>query len=341
METVQRRLAELEHAVEQDLNGIQFMRSSGWMAPTARGRAEQRRRYRKAEEHLKERLVKNAQKPSDKRLPDKHVVISVSDSEAALGRDKEKVFGPCYSVQCVAESASLIIVAFDIAARATDAGTLAPLLDRTCGILGTYPKQHLVDAGYVSILDLKDCATRKVELIGPVQENDLTARKPPPKSALLTKEAFTWLPEKQTYLCPEGHEFKQTQRRLVGRSDGRSLMQSQFRCPPIHCRVCPLSLNCCRNPNTGRTIGRLDGEELLDEHRLSMKTPRAQKLKKMRGALIERVFADFKAHRGLRRLHGRGLSRATAEIGLIVIAYNLQRWNSLRKNRHKSRTDTD
>ncbi len=37
---------------------------------------------------------------------------------------------------------------------------------------------------------------------------------------------------------------------------------------------------------------------------------------------IERRYADSKKHRGGRELHGRGLSRATAETGLMVVAQN-------------------
>lgn len=38
---------------------------------------------------------------------------------------------------------------------------------------------------------------------------------------------------------------------------------------------------------------------------------------------IERRYGDSKKHRGGRELHERGLSRATAETGLMVAAQNL------------------
>lgn len=338
-ETMQRRMKELNEAVRKDSAGITAHPSCRWIARTADGRARQALRYQKACQELQKRLELNAKRQAGRRLPIKHVVISVSDPEAALGRDKEKVFGPCYSIQCVTDAQSLLIVAFDVIARTSDAGTLAPMLDRTREILGRFPDQHIADAAYVTTLDLKDSNIREVQLVGPFQENDLTERKrrQKPHRKKLGKEAFRWLPKKQTYRCPQGHELKLHQRGRVERSDGRTLMQSRFRCPPVHCQSCPLAAGCCTTPRNGRIIKRLDGEELLEKHQRYMKTPDAKKLLRKRGSVIERTFADLKAHRGLRCLHGRGLSRATAEIGLVIIAHNILRCYYLRrKSRSRS-----
>jgi len=49
-------------------------------------------------------------------------------------------------------------------------------------------------------------------------------------------------------------------------------------------------------------------------------TPEAKEAKRLRGSVIERYFADAKQHRNLRRLHGRGLNRVKAEVGLVVLA---------------------
>jgi len=64
---------------------------------------------------------------------------------------------------------------------------------------------------------------------------------------------------------------------------------------------------------------RLEGEELIEAHKEWMKTEEAKAANRLRGSVIERCFADAKRHRHLRRLHGRGLKRAKAEIGLVVL----------------------
>ena len=59
---------------------------------------------------------------------------------------------------------------------------------------------------------------------------------------------------------------------------------------------------------------------MIEAHKKWIKTPEAQEARRLRGSVIERYFADAKEHRKLRRLHGRGLKRAKAEVGLLVLA---------------------
>ena len=78
----------------------------------------------------------------------------------------------------------------------------------------------------------------------------------------------------------------------------------------------------------------MENEELLDELRARMQTDEAKELYKLRSRTVELNFADLKEHRGLRRFHCRGLDRATAEVGSLVLTHNLlaveargdQRW---------------
>lgn len=330
-ERLDRRLTELRDAVKQDEQGV-AVTPPAWMAKSPRQRRRQLRRQTTASEVLDRRLQQNARRESHKRLKEKHVVVSTGDPEAAVGRDKEKVFCPLYNVQYAVDPQSLLILAYGVFPQATDAGTLAPMLDRLKQVLGHYPREHVTDAGYVSILDLGVCRDRGVRLVGPYQENDFTAAKKgqqPPGQ--LGKEQFHWLPEQETYACPQGHHLRRESSQMVTRRESDRLRETQYRCDPVHCRDCPLKAQCCRDPEKGRTVRRLEGEELLDMHRQQMQTPEAKQLRRQRGSVIERAFGDMKQHRNLRRLHGKGLSRVKAEIGLLVLAQNLLNLIRLKK----------
>jgi hypothetical protein len=87
-----------------------------------------------------------------------------------------------------------------------------------------------------------------------------------------------------------------------------------------------------RNPEKGQTVKRLEGEELIEAHKKFMSTPEAKAASRLRGSIIERSFADAKDYRNLRRLHGRGLKRAKAEVGLVVLAQTALTLAQLRKN---------
>jgi transposase len=327
-----RRLAELEQAVAADTMGLELSQPPGWMAATPSGRREQLGRYLKARSVLERRVAENARKPKDRRLDADKVMVTVSDPEAPLGRDKEGVFGPLYTAEFVVEPCSLLIMAFDVFAQATDAGTLPPMLDQVQAILGNSLQTIITDAGYVSILDLQACAQRQVELIAPVHENDFTPHeKAGGDQAAIDKSQFTWDAQEQTYFCPSGHRMKHVRQSPKARRHGEQVVIHQYQCPGEYCRECPLKDRCVKDPNKGRIVTRTEGEELLEEHRRRMQTPEAKKFRRLRGQVIERSFGDAKEHRGLRRLTGRGLHRARATVGLAVLVQNALTLHRLRQ----------
>jgi hypothetical protein len=331
-EKLRKRLEELSAAVDRDVAGQPVESRPYWMATTPLGRQGQLQRYRRAEVQLADRLIQNQERPKDKRLPCKQVRVSLSDPGAALGRDKEKVFCPLYTVQFVVAPDSLLVLSFEVFAQPTDAGTLPPMLDRTAAVTGRMLDQIDTDAGYCSVLDLQACQERGVQLVAPVQENDFTERKrAQAQNPRIGKDQFQWLPQEQTYACPKGHRMDYKGRERKRRRGEQTVVQHRYHCPAEHCRSCPLRTRCVRNPEKGRTVKRLEGEELIEAHKAFMSTPEAKEAKRLRGSVIERCFGDAKQHRNLRRFHGRGLERVKAEIGLLVLAQTALTLARLRK----------
>ena len=306
----------------------------GWLATSVVRLREQKQRYRRAAEVMQVRQAANIQRRSGKRKPAEKVLVSVTDPEAVLARDKLNVFRPLYSVQLLRDLDSPLVLAYDVLTQNNDNGVVAPMVEQMAGSVGHKPEVLLVDSGYVSVHHLEVCASAGITLYGPCQENDYTGpngKKPQcNQKTELPKRAFQWLSEEQTYRCPEGHRLrfsvKQTQRRAEG-----PIALSIFTCPAEHCLACPRQALCTRSPKRGRSVSRLENEELLDELRARMATDEAKRLYQLRSRTVELNYADLKEHRGLRRFHGRGLQRAKAETGVLVLAHNLlfvqaQRW---------------
>jgi hypothetical protein len=328
-----KRLGELEAAVAGDAAGQPSQSRPYWMAQTPVGRRDQLRRYRQAGKVLAERWDQNQERPKGKRLPADKVKVSVTDPEAPLGRDKEKVFGPMDTAEFVVDTASLLILSFDVFPQVTDAGTLPVMRDRTREVTGFMVSQIGTDALYFSLLDLQQCQARDVILVAPVGENDFTEQKRAESGpARIGKDQFEWLPEEQTSCCPQGHRLEHEGQERRKRRDDNEVVQHRYRCPPEHCRGCPLRDRCVRDPDKGRTVKRMEGEELIEAHKEWMKTDQAKEANRLRGSVIERCFGDAKRHRNLRCLHGRGLKRAQAEIGLIVLVQTAMTLARLRKN---------
>jgi hypothetical protein len=320
---LERRLAELDRVIAADATGQEPGAIPAWMAPSPARRRRQRHRFRTARRKLLKQHAANARRDRDKRQAPEKIVISTSDCEAALGRDKEKVFRPLYNVQVVQDLESPLILGYEVFAQATDAGTLMPLRQRAHDLTGVWLKQVLADAAYASALDLFDCAEAGVDLYAPYQENDRTEQRRAERSQRqIPKGEFVWLPGERTYVCPQGHRLTPTGQETRARAEGRSIVVTTYRCPKEHCQACPLAARCTRGAN-GRTIKRNEHEDLIEAHRAKMQTPEAKAIYRQRGRTIELRFADTKAHRGLRRFSGRGLERVRIEVGLLVLSHNL------------------
>jgi len=90
---------------------------------------------------------------------------------APLGRDKLKVYRPLCTIEYVVDPVSYLTFRYQCKASTPgrrDAGTLAPMIDKTERIVGGALRAMFADVGYCSILDLRDAAERNVELLAPV-----------------------------------------------------------------------------------------------------------------------------------------------------------------------------
>ncbi len=324
------RLHKRQQVIDEQLcsaqGGEALAEKPGWLATTKAGLHEQKQRYAHAAEVLRQRQEANAQRRSSKRQPADKVLVSPADPEAALARDKEGVFRPLYTVQLLRDLESPLIFAYDVFAQNNDNGVLQPLLERLVDNVGVKPKDVLVDSGYVSVRHLEFCELAGMTLYGPCQENDYSSandkKAQSNQHTELPKSAFTWLAEEQTYQCPQGHRLEFTKTQTQQRADHKITL-ALYTCPPEHCQACPRQSACTRTPEKGRTVSRMENEELLDALRQRMQTPEARALYKQRSRTVELNFADLKEHRGLRRFHCRGLDRVKSEAGALVLTHNL------------------
>jgi transposase len=316
-----------------------------WMARTPRGRFHQQQRYHRAREPMARRQRRRretmSRRAKAKRRPAAGIKISVSEPEAVLGLDKTKVFRPLYNIQFARDVDSEFILGWDVFAEATDTNLYIPLMKRTRDQSGTMPKITLNDGTYATIANLKFCKEQKITMYapladvvpaapaGPLPESSgpaahpagaasASAEKPP---RLIPKAAFTWLPEPQTYRCPQGHLLV-LKRSSSESHEGEAVSYSQYRCPAEHCQSCPLANRCTRTPEQGRIIKRSEHDDLLEDLRQRMGQEPGQAVYKLRKQTVERQFADLKEHRGMRCFRSFGRERAWIQVGLLVLVHN-------------------
>jgi hypothetical protein len=300
------------------------------MARTRRGRAGQCARYRRAAARMEQLQDRNARKRASKRQAREKIVLSPSEPEAALGRDKDHVYRPLYNLQLASDLDSPLVLGYQVLAQPNDAGALGPLLGRVRDAVGAPVTVALADAGYAGGTDLAAADAAGVTLYAPWQANDASAAKGKSKQQI-PKGQFVWEAAGQTYRCPEGHRLELVGRSAQKRSGTEPVVLAQYRCPPAHCRLCPRRQQCTSNPEKGRTISRGEHEDLIEALRQRMAGDEAKALYRLRRQTVELRYADAKQHRELRRFSGRGLRRAQTEVGLTVLVHNLLNIDRLRR----------
>jgi transposase len=330
--TLTDRLAALNQVVAANEGGLVTENKPGWMAKHPETREIQLQRHEQAQVRMDQLQADNAHRTSSKRKKPEKIVVSVSEPEAVPGRDKLKTFRPLYNVQLMYDLDSAFITAYELFACQNDAGTIGPMLERSVELAGKKPRVVLGDSAYAGGPDLALCEQTGVTLYAPVSENDFSeAKQRKGKKSQIPKKDFTWLPEEQTYRCPEGSLLVSKSTKHLERSNGRTVLQTTYRCPAEHCVRCPRRETCTPSPEKGRGVSRLEHEDLVDELRGRMETLEAKELYKLRRQTIELRYADLKQHRQLRRFNHYGPRRALAQIGASVLAYNLL---ILQKNRN-------
>lgn len=319
-----KRMELLRGAITDDDAGNSLGGVPSWLATTPSTRQIQLERYERSQGRLVELHVINERQSPGRRRSRSKIVVSTSDPEAALGRDKFHVFRPLYNTQFVSDLNSPLILSYGVFAQPTDAGTLQPMTRKVCSMKGIQLENLLVDAGYVTASNLALCHASQINLYGPWQENDYSQKKKSKKAPKkIGKDQFVWSEETQVYICPQGNTLKWIGKQNRRQTDGEINVVHSYRCSPDDCRGCPVAADCTTNPNRGRSVKRSEHEKLVAAHREKMATDEAKQLYKKRKKTVELSFADIKEHRGLRRFPRRGLTRATTQVGLAVLVHNL------------------
>lgn len=314
--TLQRRMQQLAAACAADAQGTPPTPLPAWMARRPAGRRRQQQRCAQARARLDERQAYQRRKRASKRKAAAPVRVSLSDPEAAVGRDKEKVYRPLYNVQVIDDLDSPLILGYAVFAQPNDAGLLGVLLAQVQQAVGHALTVVLADGSYSGGEDLAAAARAGATVYAPLPQAEAAP-------AQLPKRDFVWLPDAATYVCPHGHRLVLEKVTRQQRSTPAAVTLTQYRCPPVHCLGCPLRQRCTPNPARGRSISRSEHEDFIEALRTRMETPAARALYKLRSQTVELVNADWKEHRQLRRFSGRGLLRARLQVGVLVVAHNL------------------
>jgi transposase len=167
-----------------------------------------------------------------------------------------------------------------------------------------------LDAGYFTAGICKGLEERAIY-------GAIAYRRPNHIKGYLRKSDYTYDPEADSYLCPEGYilTYRTTDR------DGYRHYASN----PAQCRNCPLQPRCTKSANFTKVVTRhiwQNHKDTVNGHRY---TDQGKKIYKRRKETVERSFADSKQLHGHRYARLRGIGKVFEQCLLCAAVQNMKK----------------
>lgn len=223
-----------------------------------------------------------------------------------------------YNVQIVVDKKHGLIVHGEASSRSQDANQFSEQVTKASSVLGKKPEIVSSDSGYHSLEDLE-----KVD-------EDITIVMPSQKQAQqehghslgeFDKERFRYDPDKDEYICPAGKRLK-----YMGHNNVKG--RGQYKAKGSECRGCR-HFGVCTKSRNGRTVTRLDQEELMEQLKSTYQSPEGQEIYKLRGQKAELPFGHMKRNLGAGQFMLRGRAKADAEVSILSTCFNISRMITL------------
>lgn len=320
--TVEAHLERARQAVEE-LNARGEGEQSGRERPTRAGAARQRAAEEKLErmkEALKELAAREAEaKPSER----EGLRVSETEAEARKMKQTDGGWAPSYNVQTSTEAKNKILVAVSVNQDGNDLGQLVSAVEQVEANLGRRPERVVADNGYASRDNVREMASREIELIAPWKEaasREAGALKVNGIDREFNSSVFVAEPSGKAMRCPAGKQlviWKQHQHH----GERCRIYQAAAE----DCGICAYQRRCC-GEQTVRQLHRIEEGPAMQAYLERMKQPHVQELYKKRKAVAETPHLRWKTMFKWRQFSVRGLAQATKEALWLAITYNIQQW---------------
>ena len=265
-------------------------------------------------------------KGNKKEKEKKEARVSMTDPEARIMKQSDGGYAPSFNVQISTDAKEKIIVGVRISQNGSDYGELIPAKEKIEENIGEFPKQMVVDGGFISRENILAMNGTGVELIsGEKKEGNAQGKGQFEKRGIVPAfqpEAFGYDKENNTYSCPEEKVLKYS-----GKENRVGHINYEYSANINDCQFCLSKEKCCpANPVKGRTITRREEAAEIVAFREKMKREEIKAIYKQRGAVAEFPNAWIKSKIKLRQFRLKGLKKAGIEVLWACLTYNIQQW---------------
>jgi transposase len=255
--------------------------------------------------------------------------ISITDPESRQIMIRNNITEVAYNIQTTNDAKHNIPIDYKVT-NENDSKAMGNMVQRAKSILRTTDFTVLYDKGFHTGSELKTAQDLGIETIVAVPSSPSTNQAP---NHDYNYEHFIYNKEADTYTCPQGQVLRTNGSWYKQLSSSGSISWfKQYKTKA--CRKCPARSQCTRS-HKERLIQRSEYADYYERNRKN--TLEKEKLYKRRQAIVEHPYGTLKRQWGFSYiLTKKGMNRASSDVGLMFIAYNLRRiGNILTRDRLK------
>lgn len=244
--------------------------------------------------------------------------ISISDPESRQIMIRNNITEVAYNVQTTSDAKNNLPIDYKVTNQ-NDSKAMGNMVQRAKSILRTNEFTVLYDKGYHTGSELKTAQDLGIETIVAIPDVPSTSQAP---NHDYNFEHFKYDQESDTYTCPQGEKLI-TNGRWYKEQNRRDniIIFKQYK--TRSCKSCPVHSQCTRS-KAGRVLSRSTFAEYYERNRKNFEEK--EHLYKRRQTIIEHPYGTLKRQWGFSYiLTKKGIDRASSDVGLMLVAYNLRR----------------
>lgn len=237
--------------------------------------------------------------------------VSTSDPDSRQMITRNNITEVAYNIQTSVDAKHNLPFDYDVT-NTNDAKAMGNMLQRAENILETKDFTALYDKGYHTGSEFQKAADLGIDVM--VAIPSVASNAPNPDYNV---ENFAFDKTNDCYTCPQGE---------ILTTNGRWHQDKTYRFKrytTTACKTCPAKPECSK-AICGKAIQRSEYQELVDNNKKRINENK--ELYRKRQQIVEHPYGTIKRQWGFSYiLTKKGIDRASADVGFIMIAYNLRR----------------
>ncbi len=240
--------------------------------------------------------------------------ISTTDPESRHQITRNNITEVCYTLQTTIDDKHKIPIDYKIT-NENDKKAMGVMLRRAKSILRHNQFTALYDKGYHTGSEFKTAHNLGIETLVAIPAISRASQAPNPNYNV---EQFTYHPDNDTYTCPQRNTLSSNGRWY----QGKNYQFKQYK--TTACKNCTVREQCTTAKQNGKIVQRSEYTPYIEQN--AKRIAQNPLLYKRRQAIVEHPFGTIKRQWGFNHiLTKQGKQRASADTGLMLIAYNLKR----------------